>query len=771
MTEPLTHEMTGHGRNPFSNVPEVRLGGNTRPVVSIETKAVRQVRDATLEYLGARGSDSSRPEGTGRVLVVVGDYGSGKSHLAAEVIHCVSDSSERAVVLTLYAEVGDTALDLYRRVFQRDGATRSRTLGGSDATGGALLLNDVVACVEECRKAIRRQLDRCDNLDIESPDTWSSPPSPRGTGDFDIELITGLHEQLATITGDTELAHGLVLLLHSDQRISGSAWDWFRGGQPTRELADRGVSQPIADDARALAAARALAMLFGHCGQQFILVIDELQNLRGGADDSPNALAMVVNPLLAWAAATGAFLVLCGLSDFWRALPESVHQRAGKVVRPTPLSVDNIAEYIQEAQLMVNGKRQLEPFTKTSVKYLRDITSGHPRKTIALCHHAYRMVQGADTIKAVHLREASRELSGPDTAEDVIAEIIALCAQLGLPAVRKSPPAEGGGMTDHVWVSARGHDQGCAVVVTDPVLDDTDARSLVEAARRLRGTSQQSRHPIIAVVIGLMAGVVVKDIRRAYDHVFIWDRDHFARDLTAIIDGLSSEEAEHDPAAGSQLLAQLYARLNQIAGQRESDHELLGKLADAQDEHRLRRIVREETRRSYLLESESEELMQFPLDPLNELFDDRLRLIRDTIHRADRRWRSVFASGELINRIDAPGGRPMLIEDMAAEEVIRTLGVLAALEKALQGFGWGLIGLLNSDGEHGKDTRRELRGQCDRFNNVVDLLIRHVPATENDLYRATNRILETDKKIIRQHLSRFGSVVFDTIYEEDLRRL
>ncbi len=121
--------------NPFPEVPEVTLGLRRTPDVTIETKAVREADAFIREYLNAD---------DGRSLAIVGDYGVGKSHLAAHAINRIALQKTSATICVIRAEFSFTLVDVYKNLFNQN-----RPAGGRDTSDLGLRRADLVRRIRD----------------------------------------------------------------------------------------------------------------------------------------------------------------------------------------------------------------------------------------------------------------------------------------------------------------------------------------------------------------------------------------------------------------------------------------------------------------------------------------------------------------------------------------------------------------------------------------------------------------------------------------------
>src|SRR4051812_2308863 len=96
--------------NPFPPAAVATIATPPSEVLTIETRAVREVYDFIDSYLraaeardGAAGPGDppgGLPQGTGRICVIEGNYGTGKTHLAIEMIRHIDAARARSEVDT-----------------------------------------------------------------------------------------------------------------------------------------------------------------------------------------------------------------------------------------------------------------------------------------------------------------------------------------------------------------------------------------------------------------------------------------------------------------------------------------------------------------------------------------------------------------------------------------------------------------------------------------------------------------------------------------------
>ncbi|MEO5876508.1 MAG: hypothetical protein ABIS86_18015, partial [Streptosporangiaceae bacterium] len=561
----------------------------------------------------------------------------------------------------------------------------------------------------------------------------------------------------------------LTLLRH--EGMAGAAWQWLRGGEltePQRQaLRDRGItSSQVHDDDGALAALRALSLLFGHGGRHLLLIVDELQQLRENGNTSLEAVtASTLTPLMGWAAETGALLTLCGLQDFWSALPPSVHQRVNaNVIKPTWLTGNQIEEYICEAQLQENGERVLEPFTSAAVTALWRITGGHPRRSIAICHHAYRRSGGREKIDELEMQVAAKEQSSPGTVDDAQLQITEHCARLGYRVVRPAGRNSLRHDEPDLWIPARNSsDDGCGFVIIDSVLTDEECIAVIARGESISGLSRSGQgapqRDVVLVVTGLLAESYAQEFSLAYGRVLDWSKAGFTDNLTETLRAFVPVER---PSSELELLQKLQRDVQELRESvrghpdRPATSDLpTGGTAPGQP--------------GTWIELGEGEAMEY----LSGRCNDLLRTLRDALVEAQRFWFGQFVPSlpeRRLVRHNAPGLRGVALKDLTGNQVLRAMGVLTAMEQALLGFALGISEQLSRAVASPRSTRLELKQECERFDSTVSALIERMPSDHEDTIKIVNRALGVDRRLLGQKASRLGDLVFETIYREEFGR-
>lgn len=507
---------------------------------SVETEALAQARAILRGYLSAaRSLDGSR-EGDGLIVAIVGDYGTGKTHIAQEMLRLIY-AEENPLLHPLYLDApSDTFLALYRERF-----IPKLNLASVEARVSEYF-SDVIA--EELEKsqltapvasALRER--RVEPLSVVSE-----------LGLMESALTDRLARRLQDVTSQPDFAAALVLLTRPSFRQM--VWEWLGGGAPDAALRERGVSRTIDDDASALEAIGVFAFLFGQQKHRFILFVDEIEKLISQSRQLKPSAILALKKLMEAMSTTRALLVLVGLPEFQEALPRDAVQRIAAMIRPSRISARDVEKYIREANFRATGKRELSPFNTDVVAYLADIAGGNARRIVRLCYLAYVSSEssGAPVTEAM-LRAITREQFENREPADVSAEIVRIVESHGWEFKREWPHTLSPEERPDFFVTV-GELAGISIFVSRSILQQDDAERVSKVATAIKAASKEvssedelfgdasgeSRSVVgtVLVVNGYVADHLRAMLDQAFDRVVSSSARDFASGLDTILTGL-----------------------------------------------------------------------------------------------------------------------------------------------------------------------------------------------------------------------------------------
>lgn len=492
--------------NPYAPTAVATLTEEGQAPVTVPTAAVRRATaylDTYLDTYTGLAPDSAAaeppaPDGAaalpspGNVVAIVGDYGTGKTHLANHLmVHLRERTPDDSHAIYLEASRTGSFLSLYQefmRVLQEH--------------------HDLIARVREYYTDVVADWLRTSTL-------------------FPPEIVEGLRagetttRHIAQTFGLTEASHlqelqrrlrhvtrneqiGKVLALLAREGFEDDVRRWLLGDPPAASLQERGITDRIDSDAAALEAMGVFALLYGHRNHRFLLVIDEIEKLL--LHESPEGLASFKKLLEVFAAARG-FLVIVGLPDVVQVIGAAALERIGNVVSMPALDTKDVEQLVLDSHERTLGRRTLQPFTEDGLRYLTQLAGGAPRPVIRLLHRCFADAAASGRAVTPDLIREAVPGSAFFTRDHVIAAVRHVATSEGLrPEVSRRLSREDPTLVD-VWVpSVHDPEVGVAFTVTDSVLTPGDADRVTAAARAIRRTRPD------AVTRLLVAGWVSPDL-------------------------------------------------------------------------------------------------------------------------------------------------------------------------------------------------------------------------------------------------------------------
>jgi KaiC/GvpD/RAD55 family RecA-like ATPase len=576
--------MSGHGdqpparRNPFSPMAVAKITGfedSDAVDLTIETDAIRQATAYLSAYLGDTPSGGEQGR-DGEVIAVLGDYGTGKTHLAIQLVRRaarVLDDPARAVYLDATT---DGFVELYVRFMRKLGLAGVRNRVSdyyadivAESLEGSGLNSDVVEWMRNRELVPREVVERL--------------------GLMESALLRKVQRTLQRVTDNTDFGTALTLLLRSG--FDDVVWAWLTGAKPDQVLVERGITKPIDTDVAALEAMGVFALLYGGRQARFVLVIDELDKIFSGANTPEADTVTAFQKLLEVFASAGACLVLTGLPEFRRVLHPSAAQRVSRVVEMAGLTTDEVCSFIKLAQRARFGVDELAPFTRDSVRYLREITGGNARNVIRLCHDVYALVDDERraagepelTVTAEIVRRAARRQFGSPSAEDIEAIVRSVLDANGWNYLRKHVLGEHRDTVVDFWVTFPDRESGCAVLVTDSVLDDAEVTAVTRRGFAVRQAVADAK--VILVVSGIVTAVYAARLAEELDaEPLVYSERGFPENFRALVGSTSDRLPRTTTDSGTP--AALLQQLEQINRQQAAIYGYIERLAGQVDDVR-----------------------------------------------------------------------------------------------------------------------------------------------------------------------------------------
>ncbi|NUT97004.1 MAG: hypothetical protein HOY78_33780 [Saccharothrix sp.] len=525
--------------------------------VTIATDATRQAVAHLDAYLDG-------PAGAGTVFAVLGDYGTGKTHLAVRLVRHARralDDPTRALYLEATA---DSFIELYRRFMQRLGREGVRAQVSD-------YYADIVADSLQSTGLTADTLDWLGSRQLEPQEVVER------LGLMESALLRKVQDTLRQVTNNKDFGTALTLLLRPG--FEHAVWSWLLGGAPDQVLVERGITTPIDTEVAALEAMGVFALLFGGRQRRFVLALDELDKIFS-ADKQPQAQTMAAfQTLLQVFAKAGACLVLCGLPEFKAVLPPAVRQRIPYTVTMSGLSHAQVREFIVRAQ----GDRGLTPFTPETVRYLRDVAGGNTRNVVRLCHRVFRLVDdraratGDQDVTATDdmVRQAARELFGSLSADDLDGAVRRLLDANGWEYWHNHLLGTGDESKAEFWVTFPDRDGGCAVLLEGSLLDNDDVTRVMRRVSAVREAAPDAQ--VVVLVNGVLTDGVAIQLREPLGRdPLVFSERSFAEDFKALV-GATGFRPEQDPVSA------LRQRMEQLSRQQAGIYGFIEQLAEHVD--------------------------------------------------------------------------------------------------------------------------------------------------------------------------------------------
>ena len=483
--------------NPFPHAAVARVYDPRPGALTIETTAIREAHRLVSGYLSVtrapedRGGSDDHLIGKGKVCVIEGDYGTGKTHLAMELLTRAEGArADSGTDTRVFYQVvpGGSFLSLYTG-FMKDHVGPTEMLARVRE-----LYADIVADALRDRPFTGELIGEVLRDDVDPQLVIDQYGLKEGA------LRDQLRKRLSTVTGDETFSRALMLLLQQDLRPL--AWEWLVGGFPHAVLTERGVTRPIATDIQAMDALGVVARLYGRRNRRFILVVDEMEKLAQAWDSGEVTRAQAFKKLLEVFHVTGALLVMCGLPDIFEILPRDPG-RVDQVIHPSLLTADDVRWYIKQAQQRAFARNVLAPFTSKSAEYIVYLTGGVARDVLRVCYYAFaEAAETGEQVTPATVRQVARYRVPNGGVERVRSDAAEILTEQGWHADRHRVLGSLPGVVADFWIPLHEGGAGCAILISESVLEDDEARRLAERAAAV--TSSRAERAVILVIAGYL---------------------------------------------------------------------------------------------------------------------------------------------------------------------------------------------------------------------------------------------------------------------------
>lgn len=569
--EPLSAAPNPFASRAFARVSSFDDASDETDTITIPTTAIRDALRYLDEYLATvRGGGAA---GAGTVVAVLGDYGTGKTHLGVELLrHARAEGGKNIHVMYIDAQPG-TFIPLYRSFYDQ-----------LDVQGVLTQVRDYYADVL-IDHLVENYGPQLSGSVVETLRSGAQQPEDviKNIGLPANVLIGMLRDRLRSATGNESFARALTLFRQPD--YTHAVWNWLRGNPPDRILVEQGIDDALDTEAAALEAMGVFALLYGQRGHRLVLVIDELERPLLGAVRDDEASVAAFRQLLAVLVDAGAFLVLMGLPDFLGALPGDVRERLGTRVEMPAMTASDTEEFIRQSLRRAGRGYQLFPFTPGAVEFIVQLAEQIPRKILRLCYHVYHRSQTTgQPVTPEMVADVAATHTEILSAESVRTHIATTLRDQGRPFI-----------PDHVltlndatsrvdfWVYAeRNRENGCAILVTDSLIREPLTRDLVARIAELQRATPDAE--VLLVVNGYISE---EDVQLFQDQLgrppLVYRQLSFSRQLETQLDAIMTLLAQGE---GADALVTIRQRVERMNRQQSNTYQFLEQVAVDMDRWR-----------------------------------------------------------------------------------------------------------------------------------------------------------------------------------------
>ncbi|GIJ80430.1 AAA ATPase domain-containing protein [Micromonospora phaseoli] len=669
--------------NPFSPTAVARVTEGGAPATTVTTAAIRDALAHLDHYLRS---------GDGGTVAVVGDYGTGKTHLAAELLAHVREATGGTVRAIYLDAPADTFLSLSRQFLGR-----------------------------LSRDAVRTMLDeyRAESPTVATPGDSLDGPSGAGW------LGERLRAELAQVT--TDPSAGTVLAMLLDPATEAAAWDWLMGYPPGPALEAAGVPARADVESDAVTTMGVLALLCWHRRERFVLVLDELDKILSAAGRPGDDTMARFSRMIEIFASAGAFLVIAGLPDMLHLLSPDVRQRIGPIVRMSALNAQDVRDFIRRSQLRTFGQARLAPFTVETTEYLTNLTDGVPRRLIRLCYHLYQRAAQADTpVTHLMVREAVRVQFDLASRQDVAADVRRVLTQDGWSYQRDHLVGSLRDLPVDFWVPLEEQGAGCCVLLSESVLKSEEVDALNRRVVAIRAAVPDSE--AILVVVGHLPADFAADLAETFSvEPIVYDPQSFPEDLSGSI---KASLRRLEQALGADALTSVRTRVERIQRQQTNAQRSIERLSYQLDEIRgdLRHDLRGPAQRDHHPTVRPKVGAAALPGPVARLFVEAIAAL-DQLTGFDRHLRDAFAPPGTEIRRAVEDAAP-LRSGLRSRDVQRALGTSMVLRRLIEAFRDGVESWYEG---HRRAPRPGDLDRLDRLCETYDGIAEYLPLFQLDV--------------------------------------
>lgn len=359
----MTEKVNVKYKNPFPVTAVANFYNSLQNDLIVETNAIKKIKKIFDTWI------SNKSDGI--TIAVQGEYGTGKTQLAIEMQRYIFQYNKKYHFICL-DNPSNSYLEMYKNRFLNE-ITKEQVIERLEACYHEIIINDMAQ-----NKIYEKAIETNKNMtSLELIECF-------GLAKSRYDLI--FEKKLVEVTKNKKFVNALLLLMET--RFEKEVWDWFNGEEASKAMKERGVNFSIDDDSIALETIGIFAFLFGQNEHCFILFIDEMEKIISNTEKNKKGSFEALKNFIEMVKATKSMLILCGLPDYYVALPKDIQQRIGYEVKTKGITLKEIKEYVRNANEKVNRKKSYIPFCEKILENILDISSGNIRTIIRLLYHS-----------------------------------------------------------------------------------------------------------------------------------------------------------------------------------------------------------------------------------------------------------------------------------------------------------------------------------------------------------------------------------------------
>lgn len=687
MSSPTADRPPPPDSNPFPSRGAADTKDLTRDIVTIRTPAITEAEAALHDYL-------QQDRATGVALLVTGEHGTGKTHLAAQLMR-IARASDDVRFAYVEAEEGGFA-PTYRGNFLLH-------FNRDDVVGHVRrYYADIIAESLENTGFPARVTERLRDAKID----------PAGfVSRFNLAesaFLEQLDDRLAELTRKEEFSRALMLLLRGE--FSDLVWAWMRGEPPGEALRERGITSTIDSDAEAVEAMSVLATLYRGRARRFVLVIDEMHKLLPNSDDPSAETRAALQTLIGHAREHGIFLVLSGLPECRGLFGDKLDTSVAAELSADRFTEEQVRSYIERSISQTRHGPGLGPFTPESVRFIAAASGGNARRVIQICQAAYRE-SATTSLVGVDLVEHAIRGRFQHASVSTVRQLVMRELQSRDWFVRTDHPVAGpDGPRVPIWVPIT-DDAGCAVFVTDSMI-----RPAEETPRLIADVDAVSAALPGSMTMLVVNGFISDDVRRTLNEHFSAPplMYHGSEDFTAEFQARFGRLANRLEARAPDIQT-IKNNIRRLTGTQNTTVNLLKELSTVVEATRTA-TERNATLVKGLLAGED---LPRPLPPdVDAMFSD---LVGDVQSLVSLYGVLDETFGEGRAEVD-----PHLLLDMDNPELVRAFGIASLAERTVVAFKEAVHGWYLGAGDSPADEERgRLYRLCQSYATIIEALPLH----------------------------------------------